>query len=50
MIVKLQLVLWPQPSLAVQVTVVVPIPNVLPLGGVQVTDAGGVQPPLAVEL
>ena len=45
--VKLQLVLLPQPSLAVQVTVVVPIGKVLPLGGLQVTLGGGRQPPVA---
>ena len=48
--VKLQLVLEPQASLAVQVTVVVPIGNVLPLGGLQLRDGGGLQPPLALEL
>ena len=46
--VKLQLVLLPQASLAVQVTTVVPIGKVLPLGGLQVTDGGGLQPPDAV--
>ncbi len=45
--VKLQLVLVPQVSLAVQVTVVEPTGNVLPLGGVQVT-VGGEHPPEAV--
>ena len=45
--VKLQLVLVPQVSLAVQVTVVVPIGNVLPLGGLQLTNGGGLQPPVA---
>ena len=35
-------------SLAVQVTVVVPIGNVLPLGGLQLINGGGLQPPLAV--
>jgi hypothetical protein len=45
--VKLQLVLLPQVSLAVQVTVVVPIGKVLPLGGLQVTNGGGLQPPVA---
>ena len=45
--VKLQFVLLPQPSVAVHVTVVVPMGKVLPLGGVQVRYGGGVQPPLA---
>ena len=45
--VKLQLVLVPQLSLAVVNTVVVPIENVLPLGGMALTDGGGLQPPLA---
>jgi hypothetical protein len=45
--VKLQLVLLPQESLAVAVTVVVPIGNVLPLGGLALTNGGGLQPPLA---
>src|ERR1039458_4095516 len=45
--VKLQLVLVPQLSLAVVNTVVVPIGNVLPLGGMALTDGGGLQPPLA---
>ena len=44
--VKLQVAVWPQASLAVQVTVVVPTGKVLPLGGLQVTVTGG-QPPLA---
>ena len=44
--VKLQLVLLPQVSLAVANTVVVPIGNVLPLGGLAVTNGGGLQPPL----
>jgi hypothetical protein len=39
--VKLQFVLLPQASLAVQVTVVVPSGKVEPLGGVQVTVTGG---------
>ena len=47
MTVKLQLVLVPQLSLAVVNTVVVPIGNVLPLGGMALTDGGGLQPPLA---
>ena len=46
--VKLQLVLFPQVSLAVEKTVVVPIGNVLPLGGLALTNGGGEQPPLAV--
>jgi hypothetical protein len=46
--VKLQLALFPQVSLAVLFTVVVPIGNVLPLGGVEFTNGGGLQPPLAV--
>ena len=45
--VKLQLVIWPQLLLAVQVTVVVPTGKVLPLGGVQNSDGGGLQPPEA---
>src|SRR5436309_13837517 len=45
--VKLQLVLVPQESLAVQVTVVVPTGNVLPLGGLQLTDGGGLHPQIA---
>ena len=45
--VKLQLLLLPQVSLAVAVTVVVPMGKVLPLGGLA-TTVGGVQPPLAV--
>ena len=44
--VKLQFTDWPQVSLAVQVTVVVPSGNVLPLGGLQLT-VGAVQPPVA---
>ena len=46
-IVKLQLVECPQASVAVQVTVVVPSPKVLPLGGLQTTLTGE-QPPVAV--
>jgi hypothetical protein len=42
------LVSVPQVSLAVAVTVVVPIGNVLPLGGLAVKNGGGLQPPLAV--
>ena len=45
--VKLQFVLLPQPSLVVAKTVVVPIGNVLPLGGLALTNGGGEQPPLA---
>ena len=45
--VKLQLVLLPHESLAVAKTVVVPIGNVLPLGGLALTNGGGEQPPLA---
>ena len=48
--VKLQLVTWPQLLEAEQVTVVVPIGNVLPLGGVQNSEGGGLQPPEAVLL
>ena len=48
--VKLQLVIWPQVLEAVQVTVVVPMGNVLPLGGVQNNEGGGLQPPEAVLL
>jgi hypothetical protein len=39
-----QFVQFPQVSQAVQVTIVVPTGNVLPLGGVQVT-IGGLHPP-----
>jgi hypothetical protein len=46
--VKLQLVVVPHVSLAEQVTVVVPIGNVLPLGGMQLSEGGGVHPPLAL--
>jgi hypothetical protein len=45
--VKLQLVELPQVSLAVASTVVVPTGKVLPLGGLAVTNGGGLQPPLA---
>ena len=48
--VKLQLVVLPQVSLAVLVTVVVPMGKVLPLGGKALTKGGGLQPPLAVTL
>jgi len=44
-----QLVVVPQVSLAVQVTLLVPSGKLLPLAGVQLTD-GGLQPPLAVEV
>ena len=46
--VKLQLVLPPQASLAETKTVVVPTGNVLPLGGLALTEGGGEQPPEAV--
>ena len=45
--VKLQFVLPPQLSLAMHVTVVVPTGKVLPLGGLQFTVGGGLQPPVA---
>ena len=45
--VKEQFAECPQLSLAVQVTVVMPIGKVLPLGGLQVTVGGGLQPPEA---
>ena len=45
---KLQLVIWPQVLVAVQVTVVMPTGNVLPLGGLQNSEGGGLQPPEAV--
>jgi hypothetical protein len=45
--VKLQLVTCPQVSEAVQVTMVVPMGKVLPLGGVQLSVGGGEHPPLA---
>jgi hypothetical protein len=45
--VKLQLLDWPQESVALQLTVVVPIGNTLPLGGAQLVVIGG-QPPLTV--
>jgi hypothetical protein len=44
---KLQLVTCPQELLAVQVTVLVPSGKLLPLGGLQNSDGGGLQPPLA---
>jgi hypothetical protein len=46
--VKLQVLLLPHVSLAVLLTVVVPIGNVLPLGGLALTNGGGLHPPLAV--
>jgi len=49
-ILKLQLVIWPQELLAVQVTVLVPRPKQLPLGGVQNKLGGGLHPPLALAL
>ena len=48
MTVKLQFVLAPQVSLAVLVTVVVPMGKVLPLGGKALTKGGGLQPPVAM--
>jgi hypothetical protein len=42
-----QLVKVPQVSFALQVTVVVPIEKVLPLGGLHERDGGGLHPPLA---
>jgi hypothetical protein len=42
-----QLVKCAQLSLALQNTVVVPMGNVLPLGGLQLRNGGGLQPPLA---
>jgi hypothetical protein len=48
--VKLQFVELPQESLAVAITVVVPTGKVLPLGGLAVTNGGGLQPPLALTL
>src|SRR5215471_17552424 len=44
--VKLHCALWPQASLATQVTVVIPTGKVLPLGGLQLTD-GMLHPPPA---
>ena len=41
-----QFVLLPQASVAIQVTVVVPIGKLLPLGGLQLTVVGA-QPPVA---
>lgn len=48
-IVNVALVLLPQESLAVFVTVVVPIGKMLPLGGCA-TTVGELQPPVAVEV
>ena len=45
---KLQLVACPQELVAVQVTVFVPREKLLPLGGLQNSDGGGLHPPLAV--
>ncbi len=45
--VKLQLVNVPHESVAVQLTVVVPSRKLLPLGGLQTREGGGLQPPLA---
>ena len=42
-----QLLLCPQVSLEKHDTVVMPIGNVLPDGGLQLMDGGGLQPPLA---
>ena len=44
---KLQLVAFPQVSVAVQLTMVVPKGKMVPLPGVQYSDGGGLQPPLA---
>ena len=46
--VKEQLFECPQESLMLQVTVVVPIGKVLPLGGVQMVVGGGLQPPVTL--
>ena len=46
MTVKLQVLVWPHESIAVQVTVFVPIGKVLPEGGLQLT-VGVEQPPVA---
>jgi hypothetical protein len=40
-ILKLQLVTWPHPLLAVHVTVLVPSGKLVPLGGVQYSEGGG---------
>jgi len=47
---KEQELVCPQLSLAVAVTVFVPMGKVLPLGGVVMRDGGGLHPPLAVTL
>jgi len=47
---KLQLVIDPQGSLAVVVTVVVPRGKRLPLGGLANREGGGAQPPLAEQV
>ena len=47
---KEQLVAVPHVSLAEQITVVVPIGKVEPLGGLQVSVGGGLHPPEAVLL
>ncbi len=46
---KLQVFVWPQRSLAVTYTTLVPIGNTLPLGGVAVRT-GALQPPVAERL
>ena len=45
---KVQLVTCPQELLAVQVTVLVPNGKQVPLGGLQTSVGGGLQPPVAV--
>ena len=45
--VKLQLLDRPQESVALQLTVVMPFENTLPLGGTQLVVIGG-QPPLTL--
>ena len=47
---KLQCCVLPQLSLAVACTGVVPIGNVLPLGGLAIRNGGGLQPPEALTL
>ena len=47
---KLQCCVLPQLSLAVACTGVVPIGNVLPLGGLATRNGGGLQPPEALTL
>src|ERR1051325_6379120 len=44
--VNVQVALWPQLSLAVHVTVVVPMGKVLPLGGLHTTVTGAQPPPV----